>query len=396
MSATILIIGANFINKGAQSMLFTTISTIRQKYPDSRIIFGHAKKTSVLNENFRFEEAYFNSNEFLFQNNNIRSKNELAEEMLHMLQNVDLIVDISGFSLGKKWGIDVSRKYLSNIALANVCNTPIILMPQSFGSFDFGVYQNEIDELMQNFMPYPLKIFAREHEGFNYLVNDYGLKNVKHHPDLVLCSQHVKLQDIYVNIPKFSVPIIAGKSCVAVIPNIRSFDRGAYPIQTLEVFYEIVKFLINEGKKVYLIRHSFEDIVPCRWIKALFPVDERVVLLENDFSCFEYDEVCKQFEFLIVGRFHGIVHGYRNNVPCILLGWAVKYRELAQLMYQNQYIFDITTPNFDIKQVLEAIKDMEINLNLNKNIIRERLSQLQAMNDCFSYVLRIIEKIERV
>ena len=394
MSTTVLIIGANFVNKGAQSMLFTTISAIRQKYPNTRIIFGHSKNTSVLDENFNFEEAYFNSSEIDISNGAAKPLNNSknSTKMLNLIENVDFMIDISGFSLGKKWGIGSARRYMNNIALAKLYDIPIILMPQSFGSFDFGNHQAEIDDLMTKYMPYPVRIFAREHEGFDYLLNDYKLPNVKWHPDLVLCSQQLDLHDIYKKVPVFSVPKIEEENCVAVIPNIRSFDHGQ-PMQTLQIFYEVVKFLLNENKRIYLMRHSFEDIVPCRWIKALFPEDSRVVLWENDFSCFEYDEVCKQFEFLVVGRFHGIVHAYRNNIPCILLGWAIKYRELAQLMYQNQYIFDITTPNFEIKQVLEAIRDMKINLKFNKNILKERLSQIQAMNTCFSEVLQIINKI---
>ena len=205
LSISILIIGANFINKGAQSMLFTTISAIRQSYPKARIVFGHNKKTPVLNENFNFEEAYFNSNDINISDEIAKpaNNNKFAEKMLSMLKNIDCIIDISGFSLGKKWGINVAEKYLNNIKLAKIYGIPIILMPQSFGSFDFGEYQSEIDDLMENYMNYPVRIFAREHEGFNYLVNDYKLQNVKWHPDLVLCSQHVEPSDVYINVPKF-------------------------------------------------------------------------------------------------------------------------------------------------------------------------------------------------
>ena len=392
MSATILIIGANFTNKGAQSMLFTVISTIRQKFPDARIIFGHNKKTSVLKDKFNFEEIYFNSNEIQFTDEGVKAKNNFGKRILEMIENVDLIIDISGFALGKKWGSSTAIKYLNNIRLAKIYDIPIILMPQSFGSFDFNDKQEEIDKMIREYMNYPVKIYAREQDGFLPLTKDYQLKNVRLHPDLVLCSQPINQNDIYKQIPKISVPQITKKSSIAVAPNIRSFDRGD-PIQTLQIFYEIIKFLLNDGKQVYLLRHSIEDIVPCRWIKSLFANDDRVVLLENDFSCFEYDEICKQFEFLIVGRFHGIVHAYRNNIPCILLGWAIKYRELAQLMYQTQYIFDITTSDFDVKKIFEAIGDMEKNLDRNKKILAERLTQVKKIDTCFKDMLKIIGEL---
>ncbi|PUU98125.1 hypothetical protein DCD76_18895, partial [Acinetobacter baumannii] len=84
------------------------------------------------------------------------------------------------------------------------------------------------------------------------------------------------------------------------------------------------------------------------------------------------------------------VHAYKNNVPCILFGWAVKYRELAQLMYQQRYIFDITAPNLDTRNILSAIRDMENNAELNRKILRERLAQVQANSSCFDAAIKIL------
>ena len=40
MSMKVLITGANFNNKGAQSMLFVTVDEIRKRIPDCEIYFG--------------------------------------------------------------------------------------------------------------------------------------------------------------------------------------------------------------------------------------------------------------------------------------------------------------------------------------------------------------------
>ena len=266
-------------------------------------------------------------------------------------------------------------------------------MPQSFGPFNFGDMQKIVDEEILNVLNYPKNIFAREYDGLIPLRQKYGLKNVSLHPDIVLSSPNVKSTDIFKIPPEFSVPKILQASCVGVVPNLRSFDHSGNPWQTLQAFYEIINFLLKEGKIVYLFRHSAEDIIPCRWLKALFADDVRVILLENDFSCFEYDEVCRQFDFLIVGRFHGIVHAYRNNVPCLLMGWAVKYKELANLMYQSQYIFDLSAPEINMREIFSAIRDMENNLDLNKKILSERLLQVQQGCSCFSAVNKILDKV---
>lgn len=316
-----------------------------------------------------------------------------AEETFNALKSSDLIIDISGFTLGSKWGVKASAHYLNSIAVARRLGVPIILFPQSFGPFDFGDAQKNLDAMIRSAMTYPVKIFPRERDGLFPLQNKYGLKNVELHPDLVLASDKTDPADIYKDAPKISVPKVLEASCVGVAPNLRSFDRGN-AWQTLQIFYELINFLLKEGKLVYLFRHSVEDIAPCSWLKSLFANDGRVVLWQNDFSCFEYDAVCRQFDFLIIGRFHGIVHAYRNNVPCLLLGWAVKYRELAQLMYQSQYIFDITAPNVDVRDIFYAVRDMESNLALNKKILRERLAQIQRRSTCFDDAIKILSAKE--
>lgn len=394
----VFIIGANFVNKGAQSMLFTTISAIRQHYPAAKIFFGSPAKKPVLGGKFSFDEVYWSRNLFKVTDEEIETATDPpewspAEKILNVLKSSDLIIDVSGFILGSKWGAKISTAYLDDIELARKLGIPIILFPQSFGPFDFGDSQKELDSKIKSAMTYPEKIFARERDGYLSLRKEYGLKNVVMHPDLVLSGEKINPADIYKVVPEISVPKVSQDSCVGVAPNMRSFDKGN-SWQTLRIYYEVINFLLNEGKRVYLFRHSAEDLTPCKWLKNLFADDERVTLWENDFSCFEYEEVCQQFDFLIIGRFHGIVHAYRNNVPCLLLGWAVKYLELAQLMYQSQYIFDITAPDIDVRNIFRAIRDMEENLDLNKKILRERLAQVQSCSTCFDDAIKILGNVK--
>lgn len=400
----VIITGANFGNKGAQSMLFTTVAVLRNKYPDAKIFFAHSNKTPVLKGNFLFDEVYFHNNliKLPFNEKYATPPPESIKDVswyspqktLDTIKDADLVIDVSGFAFGTKWGKGSALRFLNKIRVMRAFNVPIILLPQSFGPFDFGNDQAAVDARLKDAMPYPVKVFAREQDGFLPLRDKYGLENVFLHPDLVLSSPPIKMTDIYKAPPKISVPKVLDAACVGIVPNLRSFDRpGVNPLRTLQIYYEMINFLLKEGKIVYLFRHSREDIKPCRWLKSLFAEDGRVVLWENNFSCFEYDAACRQFEFLIVGRFHGIVHSYRNNVPCLLMGWAVKYKELAQLMYQSQYVFDLAASSVDVRKIFSAIRDMEDNLALNKKILRERLAQVQEGGSCFSAVTKILDKV---
>lgn len=406
MPKNIMIIGANFVNKGAQSMLFTTVDAIRREYPDSRIIFAHGDKCDL--NSYNMDEVFFswdavkmalgeNIDNVIWKlkiknfikkliGREIQYTSRDLEELKSMIGNVDFIVDISGFAMGSKWGAESVEEYTDNIKLAKKYDVPMILMPQSFGPFDFGEEQEKMDKLIREYMSYPIHVFARENDGALPLREKYGLNNVSQHVDLVLCSDSPVKENIYSKAVKTNIPKVAENS-VGILPNMRGFDHGDRT-KILAIFQKMVTVLLEKGKTVYLFRHSFEDLTACRWIKALFSDESRVVLWGNDFSCFEYDEVCRQFEFLIVGRFHGVVHAYRNNVPCIILGWAVKYHELSEVMGQMAYVFDITEPGVDPNKIIAAINDMDEHLQENKTIIKERLSRLRSKSNCFEVMLK--------
>ena len=83
------------------------------------------------------------------------------------------------------------------------------------------------------------------------------------------------------------------------------------------------------------------DLPLCKKLKACFESDDRVILLEQDFNCLEFNELVKRFPFLIASRFHALVHAYKNAVPCIAIGWAVKYQNLLKTFEQERFAFAV-------------------------------------------------------
>ena len=53
----ILIVGANFNNKGAQAMLFVTVDEIRKRFPDAKIYFGGINKWKP--NTYTFDQVYY-------------------------------------------------------------------------------------------------------------------------------------------------------------------------------------------------------------------------------------------------------------------------------------------------------------------------------------------------
>ncbi len=402
-----MITGANFRNKGAQAMLFVTVSELRQRYPDCEIFFATGEDLNVDAYQFKTIKYKYRLKQIALGGFNgfrqfvtsilvdfVKLVIRYPEKkggyftLQKMLPQMDLIIDISGFSLGDQWNRQGQEEYLDNVRLAKKYHVKMVLMPQSFGPFHYNSEQEALHAEIRELLPYPAVIFAREQEGAVLLKEQYNLKNVRQSPDLVLQNKKIDFGRVFVKEPVMNVPNDILPHSVAIIPNKKCFQHGEKE-SLLSLYQKLIELLLQSSREVYLLRHSSEDLSVCRTIKELFSDNERVHLLENDFSCLEFDAVIRKFDFTIVSRFHGAVHSYKNCVPCIILGWAVKYRELALYMNQESYAFDIRANNINDAEILKYTAQMIENYQNEKMKIQEGLSQVQQSN-CFNILEEVI------
>ena len=407
-----MITGTNFMNKGAQSMLFTCTEEIRSLFPDAKVYYKAAVSLGdrKLYSNYHFIPVFINDYSYkvaLFKIKYIPSiivgiikstlkcilkrGNKPFEifELRKAAKDVDYFLDASGYCLTSKWGVDPHLEYYSNFQIAKKYDSQVILLPQSFGPFDYSKECIFLDELNMKYLNEALLVFAREYEGKKILETRYGLKNVEVSCDMVLTTDFLTEERVFKNKTScINLPIVA-KGSVGIIPNVRCLKNGN-DNTIYSLYQKIIAFLLKSGKRVYLFRHSSEDLSFCEKLKGFYPDDERVVLITNDFNCFETAEFEKNFDFLIAARFHSIVHAFRVGTPCILLGWAVKYRELASIMNQEAYVFDITTDKINDEKILLALSDMVMKSEYESTVIKDRLNQLKKEKNCFK---TLFEKI---
>lgn len=410
MSVKVLITGANFNNKGAQSMLYITIDEVKKRIPDSEVYFGCAtgdpKLDNILFRQINFSregryialgggQAVFNfavaiAKAVIFMTKGKKSNIWNFFDAKKYISDMDLIIDVSGFALGDKWSKRTNENFLNTIRLAKRHNIPIFIMPQSFGPFKYSEKLEYLHNEIKVLLAYPEVVFAREQEGYDFITKDYGLTNVKLSRDLVLQNKEVDMSKIYKTALALNVPTLTTEGNVGILPNNQCFVHGDEEM-VLCHYKAIVDELLSHNKNVYLFRHSAEDLTYCKKIAEMYEGVERVHLLENNFSCLEYDEFVKNFEFIICSRFHGIVHAYKNYVPAIALGWAVKYHELTKAVGQEAYIFDITDKACNQEKLVQAVSNMIANVKNEKEMIEKHVLELQSEN-CFECLSEWVRK----
>ena len=387
----IIITGGELFNKGAQAMTFLTVSELRKRFPDHTIYVlseMDSRRDKEELENYRFNVFGWSPLKFARAQSNpaLRAacllKNRKEYKYINdIYKNADMMIDISGYALGSNWSNNNNLIYIEHLEYAKAYGIPVWIMPQSFGPFEYeGEEGKKIHDRLQQLLPYPRKIFAREENGMKALVNTFGLSNVSLAPDIVLAGDEIDPKDIYYRVPDYVVPDIADRAA-AIVPNVnllRFLDNN----DAVELFANIAVGLERMGYSAYLIRHSANDHQICQKIEGRaheLSADTRTRYINQEFSCLEFSTLIKKFVFICGSRFHAIVHAYRQNIPCVVIGWADKYADLLDAFSQDMYLAD-SRENLMAEDVLKRVEDLMNNYEDNKLLIRNNLEVISESN----------------
>lgn len=400
MKKYVFISGGELFNKGAQAMTFIAVDQMKRHFPDAEIVLlstSDYKRSEEDKSNYKFTIMPFSTG-WIYEyvggalgtayslKNKVKkpSKDTFTSEketIGNMLKNVVAWIDISGYALSSQFSSNRSLDFLLRILTAKRHNIKMAIMPQSFGPFDYkGKNKYLFNYLMNKTLPYPVKIYAREQEGYDLLTKERKLENVERTYDMVLMNKEMNLKNIYKDVPEFPTYDDV-KSAIGVVPNEENFKRADN-----EEVYASYKYAIDtaleHGRKVYLLRHSQNDKQVCQDIKNMFKDNDAVILLDRDISSLEFDNLVEKLDFVIGSRFHSIVHSYKNHVPCIAIGWATKYHELLKLFNQYDYIFDVRE-ELDKDKLNAAVKKLLKNYKEESHVIAEKLVEVQNSTNLF-------------
>ncbi len=380
----IVITGGNFINKGAQSMLFSLVDGIKKKYTDSEIvmidIFPSLKKEDKEIYNFRILNFHIRSIlrmtfpvlKIILKPKPISDK---ETEILSSFKQADLVLDISGYGVSSHnqnplW----TYATIYPIILAKKFQVPFIFLPQSIGPFDFkGWKALVIWPLIKKLLKYPKTIFYREPECKQHL-QKIRSEGIIESLDIVLQSANIDPKNIYKK--KYSLSIIAAEikqNSIVIIPN-KQLTRFKSQEDIVSLFSTITNTLTDRNKEVVILRHSSDDKQLCSNIFEKTN-KSKVKLINQDLSPYHIEQIIDKSSFVISSRYHGLIHALKSKKPCIVIGWANKYKHVMEYFALKDYYFEINKftdedLNTSIETLSDSTKDVELKIINKLNEIR--------------------------
>jgi polysaccharide pyruvyl transferase WcaK-like protein len=346
----IIITGGNFINKGAQSMLFCTVDGLTNKYPGAKIIMIDLFPSLSQNEKKKYT--------FSIVNMHIRTVLRIAfpilkfivkpkpisnpeKEILQHFKTADMVLDISGYGVSSHNQKPIwTYATLFPVKLAKKYNVPFIFLPQSIGPFEFKRWKKWILwPLIKKYLGYSKTIFIREPECRSYL-NTFRLDGIIDSFDLVLQSPTLNVRNIYANadeIENNEKPI--PPHSVIIIPN-KQLTKLSSINKVIHHFSRIIQHLIAKHENVIILRHSSDDNDLCNQIYSRIK-QPNVHLINEDLSPYQIQQILKESKYVVASRYHGLIHALKLGKPSIVIGWANKYKKVMDTFNLQEYHFDI-------------------------------------------------------
>lgn len=387
-----IITGIQMRNKGSQAMFLSLYYALKANFRDCEVL-GFANKYDNA-EQYAFTLLPYDAyTRFLFKYRldripglhhmmtyllglfrNNRKWLGAVPVMTRALREADAIFDASGYTLGSGWDKEAGELLLDTIRTARRYRKDILLMPQSFGPFDWGEADDaRFNDQIREELAYCRKIYAREKEGHASLTG-LGLKNVELSADMVIRERFFPVtHDIHA--PSMAAQVsYPAKGSVGFILNANVFRVGD-PGAVLRLYADIVNRLVGNGEQVHILNSSTADARYVEELVAMVKFPERVRIISGEYSSPQLIEIISRFKYVVASRYHSVVFAYRSGVPAVILGWASKYQDLAEHFEQQDYVFDIKDPN--IAGILEKIDRMGQVYEAESRRIIQRLDIVQ-------------------
>ncbi len=347
----ILLTGISFSNKGSQAMAFTAMNELSKRFPNKKFII----LSTAEYEQYHLETPY----KFIFipWSIHLRSKYlkfgwissgdgeyiEIEDKITKILNNTAFVIDLSGFSLSSKFNLRFSLDYLFNILTFGKLNIPIYLLPQSFGPLDYPIPMKWILNFMIKLIfRIPRRIYGREKSSCNYIHQICG-RDINLRSDLVLSSPPYNHTKLYGNsgdplfnklnkpdgrikkaeISKFSPKGVSENKIVAIFPHKKFYDSFPHDF-VITMYTEIIKYLEDKKYKVFVLRHSYEDMDEINAIREKIDsqFNGNITFIYDNLDANQLNHIIENIEFAVASRYHSAVHCYKLKVPVLNIGWA--------------------------------------------------------------------------
>ncbi len=400
--AQYLIVGANFINKGAEAMLKTIQIEILKRNNDAEIyaICHAGEKDIALKQGIL--PVYDTTSEGVKKVRNLAKRvvSRLGRllgkppipyadispmETIEKLRNLKLAIDVSGFAFGDKRGYQQPVETMKIMKFCKSIGARYIFMPQAWGDFKDSLVASNCKKMIKQADAW----FTRDDVSRQYVANllDLPIGKVPLLPDIAFHFPIPSLDGAAI-LRSHGFPQNVSRDIVCISPNMRVYERmpGTGSSNTyVRSFLEVIDYL-RKNFEVVLIPNEIlpdtsmgrDDQFLCKTIFNALEDKTNVYCITGYYSAEEIKSVIRECTIVIASRFHSLVFALSLGIPSLAISWSHKYRELFRLFELTNYVLE--DKEVGSVQILTAFEDLYANREAVSKVILDTLPVLKDRN----------------
>ena len=255
---------------------------------------------------------------------------------MFLKNEVDVVLDVSGFAYGDQWKASkIKWKLSGNIEKLRGAGKKVILLPQAFGPFD----KEDVRREVQKIVDHANLIFARDVQSLEFLEQNFGKNSA------------IDLAPDFTNLLEVEKQPISEVQ-VLIIPNHKLISKaGKTREEIIEIFLKLISEVRKAGKEPeFLIHEGIRDEKFAEEINSELEI-ALPIIVEHD--ALQQKKIISGAYAVVTGRFHGLVSSLSQGVPAVALSWSHKYQMLLADYHQESCLIDLDAPgSFNFEQIL--------------------------------------------
>lgn len=350
--------GVGFVNKGAELML----ESILQHY--SRHKYNFAMEPISYNSTYQQRAKKGIFQKLSIEGNLIEGiPNELCN--LYGLisdDEIDAVLDASGFCYGDQWGHALSEEMARRIYRWKSKGKKVILLPQAFGPFK----SQRIRTAMRSIVTNSDIIFARDKESYSHIKTlNVPCSNVHISPDFTSITK---------GIAPNSLNDYSSKVCI--IPNAMIYKKLSKELS--DNYLKLLKTIINithlNDKDCFILIHEGKDDLEIG-MQLQNEYKNKLSIVKEDDPLFVKGIIGSCYA-VVSSRFHGIVSALSQAVPTICTGWSHKYKMLMEDYHCEELLIELDSDIHIIEnkflQIIEKNNNADMRIKLAAMSLKQK------------------------
>ncbi len=360
---------AGFVNKGAELMLRTIVSELRQRLPDAHLAVAASRRDTYARraEMGLYQKIWFTRYGVHWGKLGRLLPKQFRDRFGMVVdEEIDVVLDASGFSYSDQWGPAKIREAAALTRAWKHRGKRVVYLPQAFGPFS----TRDSRLAMETIVEFSDLVYARDRASHQHIQEIVGPReNVRLCPDLTIAAEPIVFESDH-----------DLRSKVCIVPNHRMLDMtdASTREKYVPTLASVIDRLQSHSVGVFILVHEGQaDLDLAEQLSSCCAQPVQIVLEPH---ALRIKAIIGHSLGLIGSRYHSLVSALSQGVPVLATGWSHKYEHLLDDFGVGDCMVSLTDSPQAIDAQVQRLLDDDYR-RVTRSSLRDHADRFAGMID---------------